>query len=147
MSDRWDDGAALEEAVIRGVSRFRDPGRGQGLRASAATCGRWDGKLSVRSGTARIAIVPSWDEDVPLEEKLSAVSRRTGAGHHSRSATADRMNESHRPQHRASPDRVGDLYSNLVTRPTGAAVRDQIEQQLRELGERTLTVIDFSHVG
>jgi hypothetical protein len=32
--------------------------------------GRWDGKLSVRSGTARISIVPSWDDDVPLEEGL-----------------------------------------------------------------------------
>jgi hypothetical protein len=26
--------------------------------------------LSIRSGTAKIAIVPSWDEDVPLQEKL-----------------------------------------------------------------------------
>jgi len=42
---------------------------------------------------------------------------------------------------------VCDLYSNLVTRPTGAAVRAEIEQQLAELGGRTLTVIDFSHVG
>jgi hypothetical protein len=32
--------------------------------------GRWDGKLSVRSGTARIAIVPNWDDDVPLAEHL-----------------------------------------------------------------------------
>ncbi|MBX6332830.1 MAG: ATP-binding protein [Gemmatimonadaceae bacterium] len=70
MSDRWDDGMALEEAVIRGVSRFRDPGRGQGLAGVRRYIGRWDGKLSVRSGTARIAIVPSWDDDVPLEEKL-----------------------------------------------------------------------------
>lgn len=69
-SDRWDDGMALEEAVIRGVSRFRDPGRGQGLAGVRRYIGRWDGKLSVRSGTARIAIVPSWDDDVPLEEKL-----------------------------------------------------------------------------
>ena len=68
--DRWDDGMALEEAVIRGVSRFRDPGRGQGLAGVRRYIGRWDGKLSVRSGTARIAIVPSWDDDVPLEEKL-----------------------------------------------------------------------------
>ena len=37
------------------------------------------------------------------------------------------------------------LYSNLVTRPTGAAVRTQIELLLRS-SERTLTVIDFSHV-
>lgn len=69
-SDRWDDAAALEEAVIRGVSRFRDPGRGQGLAGVRRYVGRWDGKLSVRSGTARIAIVPNWDDDVPLEEDL-----------------------------------------------------------------------------
>jgi hypothetical protein len=37
------------------------------------------------------------------------------------------------------------LYSNLVTRPTGAAVRGQIELMLRT-SERTLTVLDFSHV-
>jgi anti-sigma regulatory factor (Ser/Thr protein kinase) len=68
--DRWDDGMALEEAVIQGVSRFRDPGRGQGLAGIRRYIGRWDGKLSVRSGTARIAMVPAWDDDVPLEEKL-----------------------------------------------------------------------------
>ncbi len=69
-SDRWDDGMALEEAVMRGVSRFRDSGRGQGLAGVRRFIGKWDGKFSVRSGTARIAIVPSWDEDVPLREGL-----------------------------------------------------------------------------
>lgn len=69
-ADRWDDAAALEAAVIRGVSRFRDPGRGQGLAGVRKYVGRWGGKLSVRSGTARIAIVPDWDEDQPLEENL-----------------------------------------------------------------------------
>ena len=39
-----------------------------------------------------------------------------------------------------------DLYSNLVTRPTGSAVRTAIEQMLRESRERALTVIDFSQV-
>ena len=68
--DRWDDAAALEAAVIRGVSRFRDPGRGQGLAGVRKYIGRWGGKLSVRSGTARIAIVPDWDDDLPLEERL-----------------------------------------------------------------------------
>jgi anti-sigma regulatory factor (Ser/Thr protein kinase) len=71
-NDRWDDAAALEAAVIRGVSRFRDPGRGQGLAGVRKYIGRWNGKLSVRSGTARIAIVPDWDEDVPLIEGLAA---------------------------------------------------------------------------
>ena len=42
---------------------------------------------------------------------------------------------------------VCDLYSDLVTRPTGAAVRSGIEQQLADAKERTLTVIDFTHVG
>lgn len=37
------------------------------------------------------------------------------------------------------------LYSNLVTRPTGRAVRSQIEILLRS-SQRSLTVIDFSHV-
>ena len=69
-SDRWDDAMALEEAVVRGVSRFRDPGRGQGLAGVRRYVGRWDGKLSVRSGSARIAIVPSWDDDDALREQL-----------------------------------------------------------------------------
>ncbi len=67
---RWDDAAALEEAVIRGVSRFRERGRGHGLAGARNYVGRWHGKLSVRSGTARIAIVPDWDDDVPLAEGL-----------------------------------------------------------------------------
>jgi hypothetical protein len=67
---RWDDASALEEAVIRGVSRFRERGRGHGLAGARNYVGRWHGKLSVRSGTARIAIVPSWDDDLPLAEGL-----------------------------------------------------------------------------
>jgi hypothetical protein len=41
-----------------------------------------------------------------------------------------------------------DLYSNLVTRTTGAAVRAQIQELLRDVApaERQLTVIDFTHV-
>src|SRR5206468_505162 len=31
FGDRWGDAAALEAALVQGVSRFRDPGRGQGL--------------------------------------------------------------------------------------------------------------------
>lgn len=72
LGDRWDDATALEEAVIRGVSRFRETGRGQGLAGIRRYIGRWDGKLSVRSGTARITIVPPWDDDVPLAEGLPA---------------------------------------------------------------------------
>jgi hypothetical protein len=38
------------------------------------------------------------------------------------------------------------LYSNLVTRPTGAAVRTEIERVIADVGARTVTVIDFSQV-
>ncbi len=67
---RWGDAAALEAALIQGVSRFRDPGRGQGLAGIRRYLARWDGKIAIRSGTARIAIVPKWDDDVPLKEGL-----------------------------------------------------------------------------
>ena len=69
-SDRWDDAAALEAAVLRATSRFRDPGRGQGLAGIRKYMGKWDAKLTVRSGTARIGIIPSWDDDPPLIEHL-----------------------------------------------------------------------------
>ncbi len=67
---RWGDAAALEAALIQGVSRFRDPGRGQGLAGIRRYLARWDGKIAIRSGTARIAIVPPWDDDVPLQDSL-----------------------------------------------------------------------------
>lgn len=41
---------------------------------------------------------------------------------------------------------VCDLYSNLVTRPTGAAVRTAIERQVVEIGSPVVTTIDFSQV-
>lgn len=68
--ERWDDAMALEDAMIRGVSRFRDPNRGQGLAGVRRFIGKWDGKLSIRSGTARISIVPDWDDGVPLQEGM-----------------------------------------------------------------------------
>ena len=70
FGDRWGDAAALEAALVQGVSRFRDPGRGQGLAGIRRYLARWDGKIAIRSGTARIAIVPRWDDDVPLREGL-----------------------------------------------------------------------------
>jgi hypothetical protein len=42
---------------------------------------------------------------------------------------------------------VCELYSNLVTRPTGVAVRTEIELLVSEGAGATLTVIDFTHVG
>jgi anti-sigma regulatory factor (Ser/Thr protein kinase) len=70
VGERWGDGAALESALLHGVSRFRDPGRGQGLAGIKRYLLRWQGKISIRSGTARLAVVPDWDDDVPLAEHL-----------------------------------------------------------------------------
>jgi anti-sigma regulatory factor (Ser/Thr protein kinase) len=70
VGERWGDGAALELALLQSVSRFRDPGRGQGLAGIRRYLGRWEGKISIRSGTARLSVVPSWDDDVPLAEHL-----------------------------------------------------------------------------
>jgi anti-anti-sigma regulatory factor len=41
---------------------------------------------------------------------------------------------------------VASLYSHLVTRQTGRAVRMAIETQLAEVGERSLSLIDLSEV-
>lgn len=72
IGDRWGDGAALECALIQGISRFRDPGRGQGLQGIKRYLARWDGKISIRSGSAKLAIVPPWDDEAPLQERLPA---------------------------------------------------------------------------
>ena len=41
---------------------------------------------------------------------------------------------------------VASLYSHLVTRPTGRAVRMAIESQLADVGDRSLSLIDLSEV-
>jgi len=68
--DRWHDATALEAALLQGVSRFRDPGRGQGLAGIKRYLARWQGKISIRSGSARLSILPVWDDDVPLQDGL-----------------------------------------------------------------------------
>jgi hypothetical protein len=71
FGERWGDASALEAAFIHGVTRFRDPGRGQGLKQIRKKVGRWGGKIAIRSGTARIADVPEWDDGVPMEKDLA----------------------------------------------------------------------------
>ena len=41
---------------------------------------------------------------------------------------------------------VATFYSNLVTRPTGQAVRVAIEEQLREMKGPSLSILDFSRI-
>ena len=71
LTDRWDDGQALESAVIQGTSRFPDPGRGQGFKGIRGYLRKWEGKLMVRSGTARVTEVPVWDDDVARRDRLA----------------------------------------------------------------------------
>lgn len=71
MSGRWDDGAAIETEVIHTTSRFPDDGRGQGFKGLRGYLRKWRGKLAVRSGTARVADVPPWDDDVVRRDNLA----------------------------------------------------------------------------
>ena len=70
FADRWGDVTALEAAFIHGLTRFPDSGRGQGIQQIRKQVRRWDGLISIRSGTARIADVPPWFDAPPLEEGL-----------------------------------------------------------------------------
>lgn len=68
--DRWNDAMALEQAFMHGLNRFHDPHRGQGLQHIRKQAARWDGRVSIRSGTARITEAPDWDDSPPLENEL-----------------------------------------------------------------------------
>lgn len=69
-ADRWGDSTALEAAFLHGLTRFPDSGRGQGIQQIRRQVQRWNGAISIRSGTARIAQVPDWDDTPPLVDGL-----------------------------------------------------------------------------
>lgn len=51
---------AIDKALFHGASRYADKGRGHGLAAVRRFTNEWNGKLSIRSGTARLSIIPDW---------------------------------------------------------------------------------------
>ena len=51
---------AIEQALLHGASRHDDEGRGHGLAAVRRFVTQWQGRLSIRSGTARLSIIPDW---------------------------------------------------------------------------------------
>lgn len=51
---------AIEKALLHGVSRYAEKGRGHGLAAVRRFVNQWNGKLSIRSGTAKLSIIPQW---------------------------------------------------------------------------------------
>jgi anti-sigma regulatory factor (Ser/Thr protein kinase) len=69
-TDRWGDTTALEAAFLHGLTRFPDSGRGQGIQQIRRQVRRWDGAITIRSGTARIGQVPEWDDTPPLVDGL-----------------------------------------------------------------------------
>lgn len=69
--DRWSDATALEAAFLHGLTRFPDSGRGQGIQQIRRQVQRWNGAITIRSGTARISQVPEWDDTPPLTEGLA----------------------------------------------------------------------------
>jgi hypothetical protein len=71
FADRWGDATALEAAFIHGLTRFPDQGRGQGIQQIRKQVRRWDGVIAIRSGTARIADVPEWEDLPPLQDGLA----------------------------------------------------------------------------
>ncbi len=62
---------AIEKALLHGASRHADEGRGHGLAAVRRFVTHWDGKISIRSGTARAALIPKWSRGREQERNLT----------------------------------------------------------------------------
>lgn len=65
-----DDLDAIEKALLHGVSRYEDKGRGHGLAGVRRFVDHWKGKLSIRSGTAKFSIIPDWGWGTEREKNL-----------------------------------------------------------------------------
>ncbi len=61
---------AVEQALLHGASRHADEGRGHGLAAVRRFIEHWEGRLSIRSGTARRALLPQWARGKERERNL-----------------------------------------------------------------------------
>ena len=61
---------AIEKALLHGASRHEDEGRGHGLAAVRRFVTQWEGRLSIRSGNARLSIIPKWARGKEREMNL-----------------------------------------------------------------------------
>jgi anti-sigma regulatory factor (Ser/Thr protein kinase) len=66
-----DDLEAVDKALFHAVSRYADEGRGHGLAAVRRFTNKWNGKLSIRSGSAKLAVVPEWSWGKKRETNLT----------------------------------------------------------------------------
>ena len=73
LSDRFtlkSDLEAIDKALLHGTSRYEDEGRGHGLSAVRRFVKQWNGKLSIRSGTAKLTIIPPWSQGLKQNRNL-----------------------------------------------------------------------------
>lgn len=73
LSNRFqlkNDLEAIDKALLQGASRYEDEGRGHGLAAVRRFVNHWNGKLSIRSGTAKLSIIPQWSRGREQEKGL-----------------------------------------------------------------------------
>lgn len=66
----WSDLVAIEQALLFGTSRYNEKGRGHGLTEVRKFVNRWNGKISIRSGTAKVSIIPPWEKGRPRLSRL-----------------------------------------------------------------------------
>ena len=74
LSERFslkNDLDAIEKGLLHGASRFTEKGRGHGLSAVRRFVKQWNGKLSIRSGTAKLSIIPEWARGKAKEMNLA----------------------------------------------------------------------------
>jgi anti-sigma regulatory factor (Ser/Thr protein kinase) len=64
------DFEAIDMALLHSASRYEDEGRGHGLAAVRRFVNQWNGKLSIRSGTAKLSIIPPWSRGREQEKNL-----------------------------------------------------------------------------
>ncbi len=63
---------AIDKALLHGASRSEDEGRGHGLAGVRKFVTEWNGKLSIRSGTAKLSLIPKWSRGREEERGLIA---------------------------------------------------------------------------
>ena len=61
----------VEKAHLKTVVDNFERGRGHGLAAVRRFVNQWNGKLSIRSGTAKLSIIPAWSRGKEKELNLS----------------------------------------------------------------------------
>jgi anti-sigma regulatory factor (Ser/Thr protein kinase) len=62
---------AIEKALLHGASRHEDEGRGHGLAAVRRFVEQWQGRISIRSGTAKLSLIPKWARGREREPRIT----------------------------------------------------------------------------